>query len=403
MCAVRFRTHDDTPVAHATNFFALHHSTAHAELAHCLLWQGLAMNESTSISASATPRSRRVSPHTTAVAIVAALFAGVVAVIATGARTPTTPAAGQLKLDYVRPADVPYPEDNAYTADRELLGRMLFFDPRLSGSSWISCASCHNPGFSWSDALPRAVGHGMQQLGRRTPTIINLAWAPALFWDGRAESLEQQALGPIQAPGEMNLSLEELVRRLDGIEGYRSVFGRAYPGEGISPDTIAKALATFERGVVSAEAPFDRWVAGDDGAISQAAQRGFQLFNEKARCNVCHTGWRFTDDSFYDIGVVSDDRGRGAITPDIEPTHFAFKTPTLRNVVQRAPYLHDGSGATLDDVIELYDRGGLVRRQSLSPEIQPLGLTPEEKSDLVAFLETLTSPDPDTRIPTLPR
>ena len=360
------------------------------------------MKESTSIPESA-PRSRRLSPQTTAVAIAAALFVGVVAVIATGARTPATSAVGTLKLDYTRPADVPYPEDNAYTGDRELLGRMLFFDPRLSGSNWISCASCHNPGFSWSDALPRAVGHGMQQLGRRTPTILNLAWAPALFWDGRAESLEQQALGPIQAPGEMNLRLDELVRRLEGIEGYRSLFGRAYPGDGISPDTIARALATFERGVVSAEAPFDRWVAGDDGAIAQAAQRGFQLFNEKARCNVCHTGWRFTDDSFYDIGVVSDDRGRGAITPDIEPAHFAFKTPTLRNVVQRAPYLHDGSGATLDDVIELYDRGGLVRRQSLSPEIQPLGLTPEEKSDLVAFLETLTSPDPDTRIPTLPR
>jgi cytochrome c peroxidase len=305
--------------------------------------------------------------------------------------------------DYRRPANVLYPEDNAFSPAREQLGRMLFFDPRLSGSKWISCATCHNPALAWGDGLPRAIGHGMQQLGRRTPTILNLAWAPALFWDGRAESLEEQALGPVAAAGEMNLDLDAMVARLKAIDGYAPHFAKAYPGEEISAPLVAKAIATFERGVVSAPAPFDRWVDGDDRAISTPAKRGFALFNDKARCSQCHSGWRFTDDSFRDIGVDTNDHGRGVVTPFIKETHYAFKTPTLRNVARRAPYLHNGSAATLEDVIELYDRGGIVRRPSLSPEITPLKLTPQEKQDLVAFMLTLTSEDAEVRVPALPQ
>lgn len=305
--------------------------------------------------------------------------------------------------EYRRPATIPYPSDNVRTAARDVLGRTLFFDPRLSGSGWIACATCHNPGLGWGDGLPRATGHGMRQLDRRTPTILNLAWAPALFWDGRAGSLEEQALGPIQNAREMNLSLDVLVKRLGRIDGYRALFARAYPGEGISGATVAKAIATFERGVVSSTAPFDRWIAGDTQAMTPAAQRGFVLFNEKARCATCHTSWRFSDDGFYDIGVESNDEGRGKLTPGIEIARFAFKTPTLRNVERRAPYMHNGAIATLAGVIELYDRGGLVRRPSLSPEIRPIGLTAAEKQDLVQFLRALTSPDPETRIPILPR
>lgn len=212
------------------------------------------------IAKSAPRRSRRYVHAALCVA-----FASFCAVLAAAAASGSdADSAVALKLDYRRPQSVPYPDDNAHTAERELLGRTLFFDPRLSGSGWISCASCHNPGLSWSDALPRAIGDGMKHLGRRTPTIVNLAWAPALFWDGRADTLEQQALGPIESPGEMNMKLPELVKRLEGLEGYRALFARAYPGEAISPATVGKALATFERGVVSGDAPFDRWVAGDD-------------------------------------------------------------------------------------------------------------------------------------------
>jgi cytochrome c peroxidase len=243
----------------------------------------------------------------------------------------------------------------------------------------------------------------MNELGRRTPSILNLAWGDLYFWDGRAESLEAQAMGPITAPGEMNQSADALVGELRAIPGYAPLFESAYPGEGITTDTVSKALAAFERSIVSGEAPFDRWVAGDEHAVPEPAKRGFALFEGKARCATCHSGWRFTDDSFYDIGLVGDDRGRGALLPDIEVLQYAFRTPGLRNTARRAPYGHNGSEKTLADVIELYDLGGRVKRPSLSPEIHPLHLTRAEKSDLLAFLDTLTSADAPARVPELPR
>lgn len=304
---------------------------------------------------------------------------------------------------YRRPAGPPYPPDNAHTPEREELGRTLFFDPRLSGSGWISCATCHNPALDWGDGLPRALGHGMRVLGRRTPTILNLGWAEALFWDGRAETLEEQALGPIAAAGEMNLPLDRLEARLRAIPGYRPLFDRAYPDEPIGPPTVAKALATFERTVASGEAPFDRWAAGDPEAIPAAAARGFGLFVGKANCAACHSSWRFTDDSFHDIGLPGDDPGRGAVLPDIEVSQFAFKTPTLRNADRRGPYMHDGSVPTLEAVVDHYDRGGRVARPGRSREVRPLGLTGPEKADLLAFLHTLTSTDRAVAVPALPR
>ena len=315
----------------------------------------------------------------------------------------TTAAYERFRKDYTRSSHVPEPADNRLTPARERLGRTLFFDPRLSGSNWISCASCHNPGFAWSDGLPRAIGHGMKTLGRRTPTILNLAWSDSLFWDGRAESLEQQALGPVEAAGEMNLPLDQLGAKLRAIEGYHRLFDDAYPGEPISPSTVAKAIAVFERTVVSATAPFDRWIFGDQKAIGDDAKRGFAVFNQEGRCAKCHAGWRFTDDSFHDIGVTTDDPGRGALLKDVPAMASAFKTPTLRNVDRRAPYMHNGSQATLEEVVDIYDRGGVVHRASLSPEIVPLNLTAAQKRDLVAFLRTLSSQDQPFVVPALPR
>jgi cytochrome c peroxidase len=242
----------------------------------------------------------------------------------------------QYAKNYARPTVIPFPTDNSPTPEREALGRTLFFDPRLSGSNRTSCASCHNPALSWGDGLARAVGHANKPLGRRTPTILNLAWSDSMFWDGRAESLEEQALGPIQAPGEMNLPLDRMVAKIGGIPGYQTLFARGYPGEPIAETTGA-------------------------------------------------------------------DPGRGTILPDIAAMQHAFKTPTLRNVARRAPYMHDGSIAHLEDVVELYDQGGLDRRPSLAVEIRRLHLTPEEKQDVVAFLCALTSTDAPVEIPTLPR
>jgi cytochrome c peroxidase len=306
------------------------------------------------------------------------------------------------KSAFARPTTVPHPEDNAPTPERIHLGKTLFFDPRLSGSNAISCASCHNPGFSWGDGLPRGVGHGSKQLSRRTPTILNTAYAELLFWDGRASSLEEQALGPIAAPGEMNLSHEDLIAKLQGITGYKPMFDAAYPGEGITLQTVAKAIAAFERTVISGTAPFDKWISGDENAISDSAKRGFDLFNTKAACVKCHSGWNFTDHGFHDIGIRGEDLGRGAHLPDIEAVQYAFKTPTLRNVAHRAPYMHDGSEKTLRDVVEFYARGGDVRRPSLSNEIKPLNLTPEEVEDICNFMLSLTSQDAAVEIPILP-
>jgi cytochrome c peroxidase len=298
--------------------------------------------------------------------------------------------------------EIPYPEDNTFNRARFELGHKLFFDPRLSGSNFISCATCHNPAFAWEDGLPRALGHGMKELGRHSPTILNLAWAPILFWDGRAETLEEQALGPIQDPHEMNLPLDEMERKLKSIKGYAPLFEAAYPKEGISRNTVAKAIATFERGIVSATAPFDRWIEGDESAINDAAKRGFKVYNEKGLCAKCHSGWRFTDDSFHDIGVNSQDVGRGKFLAEVAVLQHAFKTPTLRNIAQRAPYMHNGSEKTLDDVIEYYNQGGRVRRPSIAFDVRPLRLSRREKSDLKEFLLTLTSQDRKIMVPVLP-
>lgn len=307
-----------------------------------------------------------------------------------------------LKL-YQRPNDIPYPKDNAHSAARETLGKNLYFDPRLSGKKTLSCASCHNPSLGWGDGLPKGIGHDMQTLGRRSPTILNLAWGALMFWDGRSESLEEQALGPIESKGEMNLPLPEAVARLKSIKGYAPLFEKAYPGEGITTKTIGKAIATFERTVVSSVAPFDKWVQGDQKALSASAKRGFVLFNTKANCASCHSGWRFTDDSFHDIGLASEDKGRGELLKDIEVLQHAFKTPGLRNITKRAPYMHDGSEASLEDVVALYNNGGRVQRPSLAAEVFPLNLSPEQQTDLVEFMKSLTSQDKPVSLPELPQ
>lgn len=283
-----------------------------------------------------------------------------------------------------------------------MLGRDLFFDPRLSGSGWISCATCHNPGLAWGDGLPRAIGHGMKTLNRHTPTILNLAWADLLFWDGRAASLEEQALGPMTAPGEMNQDLNTLTSLLASIPGYRNLFAAAFPGQPISPKLVAAAVATFERTVVGAPTPFDRWISGNELAISETAKAGFDLFNGKAGCARCHSEWNLSDNGFHDIGITGDDVGRGKYVPD-DSVQFTFKTPGLRNIARRAPYMHDGSEPTLEKVVDFYDRGGDAKRPTLAREIKPLHLTSEEKVALVEFLRTLTSNDPMLRYPELPR
>lgn len=300
---------------------------------------------------------------------------------------------------YRRPAPLP-------PAPREQveLGRLLFFDPRLSGPGTLSCASCHNPSLSWGDGLARGIGAGGKALARRTPTVLDVAWGQTFMWDGRFETLEAQALSPVTSVDEMNLPETQLAPRVAAVGRYRQAFERAFPDAGVSTTTITKALASFERTVVSGKAPFDRWVEGERGAISEAAKRGFVLFNTRAKCSKCHAGWRFTDESFHDIGVADDDLGRGGLP---EFTRFtvlqhAFKTPSLRDTARRGPWMHDGSAKTLEDVIRLYDVGGLVKRPSLSADLTPLSLSPQDTTDLIELMKTFSAPV-EVAVPVLPR
>lgn len=308
----------------------------------------------------------------------------------------------EMKADYRRPSEVPAPPDNAPTSERAALGKTLFFDPRLSGSGAISCASCHNPSLGWADGLAIGLGHMGTRLARHTPGIENLAWGGPYFWDGRADTLEQQAKAPILAQAEMSMPAERAVETISSLAGYRAAFARAYPGEAITIDTIAKAIANYERTIVSGPAPFDRWIEGEQTAISESAKRGFVLFNTTADCATCHSGWRFTDDGFHDTGVKSPDRGRGKLMSGVPVLEYAFKTPTLRNVALSAPYMHDGSLKTLNDVIDFYDHG-FVSRRSLSPHVKRLNLGKHEKADLIAFLNSLTSDSKPVVLPDLPQ
>jgi cytochrome c peroxidase len=310
----------------------------------------------------------------------------------------------EFKEEYVRPDSTPFPADNVYSEIKVQLGKALFFDPRLSKSGTQSCATCHNPSFSWGDGLPVGVGYQHQKLGRKSPTILNLAWDELYMWDGRNVSLEDQALGPVESPAEMGMEINQVPIILGAIPGYVSLFKQAFPEDLIPVKNVnvAKAIATFERTIVSPVGRFDQWINGDKNSLSEDEIKGFILFNTKANCASCHSEWMFSDGSFHDIGLTSEDVGRGKYLPELEKMKYGFKTVGLRDIALRAPYMHDGSLATLDDVIDHYD-SGFVKRPSLSVEIEPLGLTREEKKQLVAFLKALTGPDQLVTLPRLPR
>lgn len=296
--------------------------------------------------------------------------------------------------------DIEVPAENALNPVRVELGKTLFFDPRLSGSNWISCGTCHNPTRGWSDGLPTAIGEGQNTLARATPTILNAAYNHLQMWDGRFRSLEEQALAPIESKTEMNQNIDDLETELNAIPGYVKLFNEAYPGRGINKETIAQAIASFERTIVSTDAPFDRWIKGNENAINASAKRGFKLFEGKAHCSTCHSGYNFTDEGFHNIGLKSKDLGRFALVP-VPVTKGAFKTPTLRNITKTAPYMHNGVYKTLEEVIDHYVRGG-DEKSNLSPNFKAAELNSAEKADLLEFLKTLTGEPRKVAVPMLP-
>jgi len=324
------------------------------------------------------------------------------------------------------------PEDNPMTRAKVELGRQLYFDPRLSRDGTISCATCHHPELGWTDNMAVSAGIEGQTGGRSAPTVQNRMLGASQFWDGRAASLEEQALGPIGNPIEMGFSVDEAVERLKGIEGYVLQF-RAVFGGGPTADRLAKAIATFERTVITGGSKNDYYEQalpffdyepeeGDDAEflarmesylelekehrMSESAERGRELFFGKAQCSACHVGQDLTDEMFHNIGIgVVDgdvlDKGREDHTGK-EEDRGKFRTPSVRNIADSAPYMHDGSLTTLMEVVEHYDKGG-TSNEWLSEKIFPLNLTEQEKRDLVEFMEDALSSDiPSFEIPGLP-
>jgi cytochrome c peroxidase len=290
------------------------------------------------------------------------------------------------------PALPPIPADNSLTPERVELGNMLFFEPRISSSGVISCATCHNPALGWSDRIPRAVGHEGQVGERNTPTVLNSGFFTAQFWDGRAGTLEEQALGPIEADIEMAMSLEDAIERLKEFDIYEKRFGAAFPGDDdpINADNVAMALAGFQRTLNTPNSRFDRYLNGDLAALDDQEKRGMKSFADSG-CVACHSGPALTDSRFYRIQVPgSEDEGRYLVTGD-EADRFAFKTPTLRNIALTYPYMNNGATATLEEAVEIMGREMLGREYSS-----------EEVADLVAFLNTLTGEMPSFQVPALP-
>lgn len=266
------------------------------------------------------------------------------------------------------------------------LGEALFSDTRLSGDGRRSCASCHQADKGFGDGLIRSPARDGTPLPRHTPALLNVAHASSLFWDGRAATLEQQAWGPITNPAEMGGDKAVVAQRIAHDPQYRARFAAAFAGRVPDTDTIAAALAAYQRTLLSGRSPFDRWAEGKPDAIAPAAARGFALFVGKARCATCHTGSQLSDGRFHDIGLESADQGRGAITGKRRDRQ-AFRTPGLRDIARTAPYMHDGALASLEAVVGHYS-DDVIARRGTPPQAR---LTPAEKRDLVALLQSLSS------------
>lgn len=285
------------------------------------------------------------------------------------------------------------PPDNPLTKEKIALGRLLFFDKRLSKNDTIACATCHIPALAFTDGQPVSSGIHHQQGGRSAPMAINRAFSKAQFWDGRAATLEDQSIGPFINPVEHGfMDHDEMVKKMKGIKGYREEFKEVF-GTDITIEAVGKAIASFQRTLLSGNSPFDRYESGDEEkAISEAAQRGLDLFRNKARCTKCHSGFNFTDEKFHNLGIGWDgsmaDLGRYAVTKEAADIG-AFKTPSLREISRTAPYMHDGRFPNLEAVVDFYNGGG-IKNPHQDPLIIPLNLTPQEKKDLIEFLHTLT-------------
>lgn len=286
---------------------------------------------------------------------------------------------------------VRFPANNPYSPAKRELGRLLYYDKRLSADGTVSCATCHAPANGFTDNLPVSSGIKGQKGGRSAPTVFNRAYSLAQFWDGRAASLEEQAAGPMANPIEMGNTHDVVVTTLRGIPGYKPLFKQAFGKEEFGLDEVTKAIATYERTVLSGNSPYDRYKAGNKKAMSASQVRGMDVYFNVAKCDQCHEGINLTTNAYHNLGVGMDkpnpDEGRFVVTKNAADWG-AFKTPTLREIARTAPYMHDGSLKTLEEVVEFYDKGGTPNK-NLDERMKPLKLTAAQKTDLVEFLKAL--------------
>lgn len=308
------------------------------------------------------------------------------------------------------------PEDNPTTEAKVALGKRLFFDPRVSGSGQIACASCHDPDLGWADGRTIAYGHGRLPLKRNSPGLVNIGYMETFFWDGRAGSLEEQAREVILNPQEMSATADSVVKELSAVPEYRDEFQGAFGSEQIDLDAVAKAIAAFERSLVGGRSRFDHFMKGNSQALSDEAVLGLDLFRGAGRCMNCHNGPNFTDNQFHDLGLSYynrelEDLGRYRITGDPDDVG-RFRTPSLRNIGATGPYMHNGL-FELTGVLNMYNAGMATLRRKpsetfdplfpkKSPLLHPLGLNEQDLADLRAFLESLTEPKLRVRAPALP-
>jgi cytochrome c peroxidase len=321
------------------------------------------------------------------------------------------------------------PASNPITKGKYELGRQLYFDPRVSVDGTVSCATCHNPAKGWSDGGPVSAGVQGQTGNRSAPTVFNTAYGKSMFWDGRAPSLEGQAQGPMTNPIEMgDQTYHQIVERLKVIPSYKEQFEKVF-GTPLTLDGMAKAIATFERvAALTGNSKYDKYNAGDNEALTESEKRGMVLFGlrlstddefkpgvelQKAKCTLCHVGANFSDELYHNLGVGWDanekqfsDIGRWAPVPigaKTDSDRGAFKTPTVRSAALSAPYMHDGSLKTLEEVVEHYNKGG-TPNPWLDVDMKPLKLSPQESADVVAFMKALTGENKtlEELLPSLP-
>ncbi len=290
---------------------------------------------------------------------------------------------------------IDWPADNPYSPARAELGRILFFDGRLSSNGVVACAFCHKPEHAFSGDTALSIGVDGQPTGRHTPTLIDRAWGKTQFWDGRAPTLEAQSIIPITHPHEMGMTADRVVQVLESIPGYAPLFAAAFGNSTITFDRVSKALATFERTIISGDSAFDRFAAGDKSAMTKEQKAGYDFFNGKGECAECHKEPLFTDEKFANLGVsaakVPPDAGRAEVTKK-KGDRGKFKVPTLRDLSSRGPYMHDGSLKTLGDVLDFYAKGGTPNPQ-LDTRLLKFYMDPETKRNLLAFLEALNGTD----------